>query len=171
MVNAALKRRFISHRIRTPQLRIHAAGPVHADRAVDSRKEIFYRNSIVGSNCRHPAKNSSVSGTNCRTIRTIHSRLTNRIRSDQSCSPSAPGWHAEATSAHDEWWDHRPSGAPIEVRSATIDLPFLRAARRATLPGGPAAKLEAYRREAPFDVSEATIAEAETSFALPPRLR
>ena len=74
-------------------------------------------------------------------------------------------------SAHDEWWDHRPTGAPIEVRSATIDLPFLRAARGATLDGGSAAKLEAYRREAPFEVSEATIAEAETTFALPPRLR
>jgi hypothetical protein len=63
------------------------------------------------------------------------------------------------------------SGDGTRLCSATIDLPFLRAARRATLDGRPAAKLEAYRREAPFELSEATIAEAETTFALPARLR
>ncbi|MGH2947899.1 MAG: CocE/NonD family hydrolase C-terminal non-catalytic domain-containing protein, partial [Solirubrobacteraceae bacterium] len=71
------------------------------------------------------------------------------------------------SSAHDEWWDHRPTGGEVEIRSASIDLPFLRRARSATLDGGPAAKLESYREEAPFEVSEATIAESETTFALP----
>jgi uncharacterized protein len=71
------------------------------------------------------------------------------------------------SSAHDEWWDHRPSGGEVEFRSATIDLPFLTIAREATLDGGPAAKLESYRQEAPFEVSPATIAASETTFALP----
>jgi uncharacterized protein len=75
------------------------------------------------------------------------------------------------SSAHAEWWDHDPTGEPVEVRSATVELPFLRRARRATLDGGPAAKLESYREAAPFEVSEATIAESETPFTLPPRLR
>lgn len=75
------------------------------------------------------------------------------------------------SSAHDEWWDHRPTGGTVEIRSATIDLPFLRRVRRATIDGDPAAKLEDYREEAPFEVSQATIAEAETSFTFPPRQR
>jgi uncharacterized protein len=75
------------------------------------------------------------------------------------------------SAAHDEWWEHRPSGEQVEVRSASIELPFLRRARAATLDGGPAAKLESYRAEAPFEVSEATIAASETPFALPGRQR
>jgi predicted acyl esterase len=75
------------------------------------------------------------------------------------------------SSAHDEWWEHRPTGEQVEVRSAAIELPFLRRARRPTLDGGPAFKLQDYRATAPFEVSEETIAEAATTFALPPRQR
>jgi hypothetical protein len=70
------------------------------------------------------------------------------------------------SSAHDEWWEHHPSGGEVEVRAAGIDLPFLRRPRASNLAGGPAAKLESYRAEAPFEVDGATIAEAETPFTL-----
>ena len=73
--------------------------------------------------------------------------------------------------AHAEWWDHRPTGEPVEVRAAAIELPFLRRAREATLDGAAAHKLQTYREEAPFEVSEATIRDSQTTFTLPTPLR
>jgi uncharacterized protein len=75
------------------------------------------------------------------------------------------------SAAHDEWWEHRPTGEQVEVRSASIALPFLQRARSATLPGGAAFKLQDYRTQAPFEVSEATIASSQTPFVLPPPQR
>jgi predicted acyl esterase len=75
------------------------------------------------------------------------------------------------SSAHDEWWEHRPSGGEVEIRSVSIDLPFLARPRASNLDGGPAARLESYRAEAPFEVDDATIAAAATPFTLPRRRR
>ena len=64
----------------------------------------------------------------------------------------------------------RPAST-VEVRGASIALPFLRDARAATQPGGPAEKLTAYRDEAPFEVSDATLNASRTWFRLPPPQR
>ncbi len=73
------------------------------------------------------------------------------------------------TGANAEWWAHAPTGLPVTVTAATITLPFLRHTRSATIQGDPALRLEEWKQEAPFEVSQATIDAATTpDFGLPP---
>lgn len=75
------------------------------------------------------------------------------------------------TSSNSEWWAHAPTFQPVTVQSASIDLPFLRCRRTATIQGDPSIKLEDYRENAPFQVSAGTVrAGVKASFPVPPRL-
>jgi predicted acyl esterase len=75
------------------------------------------------------------------------------------------------TGANAEWWQHVPTMTPVTVRGATIALPWLRYTRSDDLAGTPAVRLEQYRRDAPIQVSTATIAaRTQPGFALPPAM-
>jgi predicted acyl esterase len=75
------------------------------------------------------------------------------------------------SSSNSEWWLHLPTLQDVEVKSASIDLPFLTKARTQTIQGEPSVKLESYREEAPFAVDAETIAASESDgIALPPAL-
>ena len=75
------------------------------------------------------------------------------------------------TGANAEWWQHVPTLTPVTLTSAAITLPWLRYARVDDLAGTPALRLEQYRRDAPIQVSAATVAaRTRPSFALPPAL-
>jgi predicted acyl esterase len=65
------------------------------------------------------------------------------------------------TSSNAEWWLHVPTLATVQVRGASVSLPYLRCTRTATIQGDPSVKLESYRAEAPFAVGAATLAAAE----------
>jgi predicted acyl esterase len=67
------------------------------------------------------------------------------------------------TGANAEWWLHTPTLQNVTVRSASIDLPFLRCTRTQTIQGDPSVKLEDYRAAASFTVDAATIAGATSS--------
>ena len=76
------------------------------------------------------------------------------------------------TGSNAEWWTHVPTGQTVTVAAARIGLPFLRTARTSTLPGSAAAKLGAYKSATnKVTVPAATIAAAETPFALPEPLQ
>jgi predicted acyl esterase len=64
------------------------------------------------------------------------------------------------TGANAEWWQHAPTGQEVTVRGASIELPFLRCKRTATIQGDPSLKLESYRADAPFEVPSDTLAAA-----------
>jgi predicted acyl esterase len=72
------------------------------------------------------------------------------------------------TGANAEWWAHLPTLGTVDVRSASIELPFLRCRRTATIQGAPSVKLEDYRASAPFEVPAATIEQAtDPAFTVP----
>jgi hypothetical protein len=73
------------------------------------------------------------------------------------------------TGANQEWWAHVPTGQQVDVKSASITLPYLGCRRSSTIEGGPSVKLESYLKNAPFAVDAATITGAtDPGFALPP---
>jgi hypothetical protein len=73
------------------------------------------------------------------------------------------------TGANQEWWAHVPTGQQVDVKSASITLPFLGCARSTFIQGGPSVKLESYMKNAPFPVDDATVKGATAAgFALPP---
>jgi predicted acyl esterase len=69
------------------------------------------------------------------------------------------------TAANAEWWSHVPSLQQVTIGDASITLPLLSCARKSTIAGDPAVKLEQYRSDAPFTVDAATV-EGATSAAL-----
>jgi predicted acyl esterase len=72
-------------------------------------------------------------------------------------------------SSNSEWWMHTPTGQQVTVKSASVELPFLSCTRNATIQGDPSLKLEAYKKDAPFQLDAQTIAEGEeNAFPLPP---
>jgi hypothetical protein len=71
--------------------------------------------------------------------------------------------------SNSEWWVHAPTDQDVEVTSAKVGLSFLGLQRTEFLDGGSTPRLDQHLGSA-FPVSEATIAEAETAFDLPPAM-
>jgi hypothetical protein len=63
---------------------------------------------------------------------------------------------------------HQPTGQDIEVKSASLTMPYLGCARTQFIQGNPSIRLEDYKDGAPFSVDDATIKDGTLdSFALP----
>jgi hypothetical protein len=73
------------------------------------------------------------------------------------------------TSSNAEWWEApTPTLQSVQVDSASITLPFLTYTRPDTIEGGPSIRLDAWLKDAPFTIDQATItANTEPSFPLP----
>src|SRR4051794_8892461 len=72
------------------------------------------------------------------------------------------------TGANAEWWAHTPTGQQVDVRSASLRLPFLGCRRSGALDGAPSVKLESYLKDAPFSIDAETIrSQTAGGFALP----
>jgi predicted acyl esterase len=70
--------------------------------------------------------------------------------------------------ANAEWWAHSPTGQQVDVKSASISLPFLGCRRTNFIEGGQSVKLESYLKNAPFAVTPETVnSETSNSFGLP----
>lgn len=74
------------------------------------------------------------------------------------------------TGSDSNWWTHVPTGTTVTVQSASIGLPFLHQDRRKFLDGDSTPRLEQHLKQT-APVTEETIADAERTFRLPPRLR
>jgi uncharacterized protein len=75
------------------------------------------------------------------------------------------------TGGQADWWSQPPTGQSINVRSASLTLPFLGCRRTATIEGGPSIRLDDYKKNAPIDVDAQTIQESTvTGFPLPDTL-
>ena len=72
------------------------------------------------------------------------------------------------SSANSDWWEHLPTHTDVDVRAASVALPWLTYSRDEAIQGDPAPNLAIYKDEAPFAVDAATIEErTEPGFALP----
>ena len=69
--------------------------------------------------------------------------------------------------ANAEWWRHVATNQPVDVKSATIDLPFLAFKRGSDLSGGGTKRLTTVKGRA-FDVPDEAFKSGATSFTLPP---
>ncbi|MEA2294744.1 MAG: uncharacterized protein QOE86_2383 [Solirubrobacteraceae bacterium] len=75
------------------------------------------------------------------------------------------------TGSNAEWWLHTPTNSAVQVRGGTVDLPFLRYTRDATIQGGPSLRLEDWLKTAPFEVPQATIdGSTSDAFVMPAAL-
>jgi hypothetical protein len=73
------------------------------------------------------------------------------------------------TGANAEWWLHAPTGQQVEVKSASITLPFLGCRRTQSIDGNPSIKLEDWLENAPFELDAATIEDnTSADFNTPP---
>jgi predicted acyl esterase len=72
------------------------------------------------------------------------------------------------TGAQADWWTQPPTGHTINVKSASLTLPYLGCARPGTIEGGPSIRLEDYMKAAPFAVDPKTISDnTVASFPVP----
>ncbi|HEX8075072.1 MAG TPA: CocE/NonD family hydrolase [Thermoleophilaceae bacterium] len=55
-------------------------------------------------------------------------------------------------SSNGEWWQHVPTGQPVTVTKASIQMPYLGCARTQPIEGGRAVKLDDYLESAPFSL-------------------
>ena len=69
--------------------------------------------------------------------------------------------------ANSEWWVHVPTGAPVNIASAKIRLPFLTQRRTRFLDGEKTPRLESYLRDALLGVEPMTIRDRARPFRLP----
>ena len=75
------------------------------------------------------------------------------------------------SSSHAEWWAHVPTGQPVQVRSASLSVPYLSCRRSDLIQGDKAVKLESYLKNAPFEVDADTIkANTDDGFPMPAAL-
>ena len=75
------------------------------------------------------------------------------------------------SSSHSEWWAHAPTGQSVEVKSASMRMPYLACERRDTIEGKSNPKLEAYLEDTPFELDQEQIREAtDPAFPLPGEL-
>ena len=70
------------------------------------------------------------------------------------------------SSSHSEWYAHSPTGQTVNVRSASITIPYRSCARPDLIQGDPSIFLEGYKENAPFTVDAATV-NAATDPAFP----
>src|SRR5215218_3226806 len=76
------------------------------------------------------------------------------------------------SSSHSEWWAHSPTGQTVEVKSASITVPYRGCARPDLIQGDPSTFLESYKKNAPIDVDADTIKDAtDPAFPQPEPLR
>ena len=72
------------------------------------------------------------------------------------------------TGANADWWVHTPTGQQVDVKSASIRMPYTGCRRAQTIPGSPSVKLESYLKNAPFEVDAETVKSGTANdFALP----
>jgi len=72
------------------------------------------------------------------------------------------------TGGQSDWWAQPPSGQQINVKSASLSLPYLSCRRTDTITGSPSTRLEDYMKNAPIDVDAQTVKEATVAgFPLP----
>jgi hypothetical protein len=72
------------------------------------------------------------------------------------------------TGANSEWWAHVPTGQQVDVKSASISLPFLGCRRSTFIQGGQSVKLESYLKNAPIALDAETIkSQTAADFGLP----
>jgi predicted acyl esterase len=76
------------------------------------------------------------------------------------------------TGAQADWWSQPPTGNTINVKSASLTLPYMGCARPSTVEGAPSIRLEDYMKNAPFDVDPKTISDNTVAgFPVPGPLR
>jgi pimeloyl-ACP methyl ester carboxylesterase len=75
------------------------------------------------------------------------------------------------TGGQAEWWNQPPTGQQVNVKSASLTLPYLACQRTQTTAGAPSTRLESYKENAPIDVDAQTIADNTVSaFPIPAAL-
>jgi uncharacterized protein len=78
------------------------------------------------------------------------------------------------TGANADWWAHSPTGQDVQVKSASISLPYVSCLRTDAqiIQGSSAIRLDTYKRVNPFTVDSDTIkANTSAGFPLPEALR
>lgn len=73
--------------------------------------------------------------------------------------------------SNSDWWVHVPTGTPVTVTKASIELPFLKNKRTRFVEGDVTSRLRSHMQSETLQVPEETRRTARARFDLPPRMR